>query len=526
MSALIVSPVLVPFVAAILCLLTRRSRRIQRVTNLVGAVALALCGGGLVALVTTSGVQSVQIGGWDAPVGVSFVVDRLSAGMVLITGIVALAIALYSVPMIDKRRELFGYYAMVNTLLMGVCGAFLTGDIFNLYVWFEVMLMSSFVLLALGGERPQLEGSIKYVTLNLLSSAIFLSAIGILYGLVGTLNMADLAVRVVQLDDSAKGMVSTLAVMFLVAFGIKAGVFPLFFWLPASYHTPPAPISALFAALLTKVGLYVILRVFTLIFVLDVPTTHTLILAAAGSSLIVGGLGAIAQNVLRRQLSFLIISSIGFALIGPGLMIGLGDRAYVDASAEVQAVVLLGLAGSIFYLFHTVLVKASLFILAGSIERWKGTDEIGRLGGLALERPWLSVMWAIAAFSLAGVPPLSGVFPKLALIGASFRGEHYGIAIVALVCSVLVLYAIARVWLEVFWKPSPDGEGGASERSRATASPAPAIVLSILIVAMGLGAGPVFSYCREAALGLLDPSDYIERVGVLDPGLDETEAQP
>jgi multicomponent Na+:H+ antiporter subunit D len=223
----------------------------------------------------------------------------------------------YSFASIDVQRESFGYYPLLHILLMGVCGAFLTGDIFNLYVWFEVMLIASFVLLALGGERAQLEGAIKYVTLNLISSAFFLTAVGILYGMIGTLNMADLAR---QLSTVAQpGLVMTLAMLFFVAFGIKAALFPLFFWLPASYHTPPVIVSALFAGLLTKVGVYALVRVFTLLFIRDSSYIPTLILVVAGLTMVTGVLGAVAQNEIRRLLSFHIVSQIGYLLMGLGL---------------------------------------------------------------------------------------------------------------------------------------------------------------------------------------------------------------
>ena len=266
MNILIVLPILIPLITAILTLLLWHYRAWQRILSVIGAALHLVAVLGLLMVVRQDGIQAVQIGSWPAPFGITLVADLFSAIMLVLTGIIGLAVAVYSLGNIDARRESFGYYPLYHVLLMGISGAFLTGDMFNLYVWFEVMLIASFVLMALGGERPQMEGALKYVTLNLISSAIFLAAVGVLYGVTGTLNMADLATQLPLIEP---GMVNTLAMMFLVAFGIKAAVFPLFFWLPAAYHTPPAAVSAIFAGMLTKVGVYALIRVFTLIFITD-----------------------------------------------------------------------------------------------------------------------------------------------------------------------------------------------------------------------------------------------------------------
>ncbi|MBZ0307867.1 MAG: Na+/H+ antiporter subunit D, partial [Anaerolineae bacterium] len=252
MNLLLILPILIPFITAILCLFVWGRVDFQERLTVLGMLVLLVVGLVLLVDVNQNGIQAVQMGDWKAPYGITFVADLLSAIMVTMTGLIGLMTALYSVVSMDEARERFGYYPLLNVLIMGVCGAFLTGDVFNLYVWFEVMLIASFVLLALGGERAQLEGAIKYVTLNLMSSAIFLMAAGILYSVTGTLNMADL--HIVLGDVNEPGLVTVLAIMFMIAFGIKAAVFPLFFWLPASYHTPPVAITTVFSGLLTKVG--------------------------------------------------------------------------------------------------------------------------------------------------------------------------------------------------------------------------------------------------------------------------------
>jgi multicomponent Na+:H+ antiporter subunit D len=390
MNLLLILPVLIPMLTAILAVLFRDSRGAQRLISSLGAWALFVAAAALVNDVWRNGIQAAQMGNWPAPYGITLVADLFSAVMVLLAGIIAAAVAMYSLVSIDAKREEFGYHPLYHFLLMGVCGAFLTGDLFNLYVWFEVMLMSSFVLMALGGERGQMEGAIKYVTLNLISSAMFLSALGLLYAMAGTLNMADLAYKFSTISASQpQGIVTTLAMLFMVAFGIKAAVFPLFFWLPASYHTPPVAVSALFAGLLTKVGVYALIRVFTLIFVNDVGYTHTLILILAGLTMVTGVLGAVAQNEFRRVLSFHIISQIGYMIMGLGLFTPLA------------------LAGSVFYIAHHIIVKTNLFLISGVVERLGGSPNLekarrvvsGAAGpGVVVPRPGHVTGWAASAF--------------------------------------------------------------------------------------------------------------------------------
>jgi multicomponent Na+:H+ antiporter subunit D len=290
-----------------------------------------------------------------------------------------LTVLLYSFGNVDRAREHWGYYPVLQFLLMGINGSFLTGDLFNLFVFFEVMLMASYVLLALGGEPSQLQESFKYLVLNLLASTVFVASVGILYGVTGTLNMADLSQKMAHTDRS--GLITALAMLFLFVFGVKAAIFPLFFWLPDAYPQPPAAVSALFAGLLTKVGVYTLLRTFTLLFVQDIAFTHTLILVLAAFTMIVGVLGAIVQNHLRGILSFHIISQIGYMILGLGLFTPLA------------------LAGSIFYIIHHIIVKTALFLISGVTGRITGTDELKNMGGLLTHYPWLSALFLLAALS-------------------------------------------------------------------------------------------------------------------------------
>ena len=501
MNVLLLLPVVIPLLTAVVALILHRRRRVQRVLGVVGAGGLLGAAVALLLAVWRNGIQVAQFGNWPAPFGITFVADLFSAIMVVLAGLLGLAVTMYSLVTIDARRELFGYYSLFHILLMGVCGAFLTGDIFNLYVWFEVLLIASFVLLALGGEQGQLEGAVKYVTLNLISSAFFLAAVGILYGEAGTLNMADLARRLPQLEQA--GLVTTLAMLFLIAFGIKAALFPLFFWLPASYHTPPVAVSAIFAGLLTKVGVYALIRTFTLIFVQDVHYTHTLILIAAGLTMGVGVLGAIAQKELRRILSFLIVSHIGFAVMGLGLFTPFA------------------LAGAVFYVIEDMIVLTTLFMVSGVIRQRGGSEDLGHLGGLYKTAPGLALLFLVPALSLSGVPPLSGFFAKLALLRAGLETGQYVIVATALIVSLLTLFTITRIWSEVFWKPATghvgrlasDGRGAwASGGAYSLLLWTPIVVLAGSTVTLGLAAGPIFALAGQAAEQLLDPAGYINVV--------------
>jgi multicomponent Na+:H+ antiporter subunit D len=356
------------------------------------------------------------------------------------------------------------------------------------------MLMASFVLLCLGGEEPQMEGAIKYVTLNLVSSAFFLTAVGILYGMTGTLNMADLAVKLRETPQT--GLTTAVALLFLVAFGIKAAAFPLFFWLPASYHTPPVAVSAIFSGLLTKVGVYSLMRTFTLLFVDDSEYTHALILIIAGLTMVTGVLGAVAQTEFRRLLSFHIVSQIGYLLMGLGLL---------TAAA---------LAGAIYFMIHIVLAKSALFLVSGIVHRLRGTYDLKKLGGIYKSHPGLAVLFLIPALSLAGVPPLSGFFAKLALVRAGLVTEQYAIVATALGVSILTLFSMIKIWGEVFWKESPTT---ASKHYPTTGFESsllvsPVVVMSLVIVAVGVGAETFFSLAVEAGQQLMEPTEYVQAV--------------
>ncbi len=492
MNSLIVLPILLPLLVGASCVVVWRYVAAQRILTLAGSIVYLAVAVVLLERVASEGIQAVQKGAWIAPFGITLVADMFSAVMVATTGVVTLVIVVYSLGTMDRAREAWGYYPLFNILIMGVSGAFLTGDIFNLFVWFEVLLISSFVLLALGGERAQLEGAIKYVTLNLVASAFFLAAVGILYAMAGSLNMADLSQR---LGDVAQpGLVTTLAILFLVAFGIKGAIFPLFFWLPASYHTPPVAVSAIFGGLLTKVGVYALIRVFTLLFLNNVDYTHTIILWAGGITMVTGVLGAVAQYEFRRLLSFHIVSQIGYMVMGLGFFTPLA------------------LAGTVFFIVHNIFVKTNLFLVSGVSHRLHGTYDLKKLGGLYRAHPWIGMLFLLSALSLAGVPPLSGFFGKLVLIKAGLGIEQFVLVAAALGVSLLTLFSMTKIWAEAFWKPLPDGTAVKAPGGGMALLLGPIVTLAVLAVVMGVAAGPFFALAQQAGEQLLNPESYIRAV--------------
>ncbi|MEM8849316.1 MAG: Na+/H+ antiporter subunit D [Pseudomonadota bacterium] len=495
MALLLPLPLVLPFVIAVFAFLFRRGPE-GRWISVVGSALSLIAGIALLIHVLANGPVATQMGDWAAPFGITLVADTLSAVMVVITGITGLAVAVYAVSDITPAQEELGFHALFQTLLAGVTGAFLTGDLFNLYVWFEVMLIASFGLLVLGGTKVQMDAGIKYVTLNLISTILFLSGIGLLYGTTGTLNMADLHYAV---QDADPGLLTVIATMFLVGFGVKAAVFPLFFWLPAAYHTPSFAVSAVFAGLLTKVGVYAMMRMFTLVFTQDVAFTHTLLLWIAVATMVTGVLGAAAQTDFRRILSFHIVSQIGYMVLGLAL-------AFQSAFA---------LMGAIFYLVHHIIVKANLFLVAGVANRISGGNELSKIGGLYKGAPLLGFLFLIPAFSLAGFPPLSGFWAKYVLVKASLDLQLWWVAFFALAVGLMTIYSMTKIWGSAFWKPHPEGTVPAlgdlpGDDRRALIVPIAG--LAVLTIIIGLFPEEFIAVAARAAEELLDPSAYLTAV--------------
>jgi multicomponent Na+:H+ antiporter subunit D len=495
---IIIFPILIQLCIALLLLFLWSKPNVQRMVSIIGSTLSLVIAIFLFRSIWTGGIQSMQLGNWSAPFGISLVADTLSVTMVLLTNIVALAVSIYSSSNIVASRVKFGYFAIFHFMIMGLSGAFLTGDLFNLYVWFEVVLISSFVLLTIGGKRIQIEGAVKYFTLNLLASVIFLTGIGLLYGLTGSLNLAELATIIPYIE--APELLTTIALIFFIGFGVKAGVFPLYFWLPAAYHTPPAAISALFGGLLTKLGVYAIIRVFTLVFPMTV-LTHDLITTVGILTIVFGGLGAYLQKDLIRTFAYFIICHIGFMVVGIGM------------KSE------LALSGSVFYMFHDIIVKTTLFMIAGVVLKINGTTNLDKTGGLMQSHPRLSVLFAISLFTLVGIPPLSGFWPKLSLLQASLYTANFAVLGAIIFGSFITLVVIARVWNNVFARksfkapPLKDFRYFTDYTMREKITLISPIALLVLVsLYIGLGAEHISTLAQRIANELIYIQPYCEAV--------------
>ncbi len=431
----IIATVLIHLFAAILQLGFWRKTVTQRVISVIAAFLGLILAMSLFYKVYHGGTLIMNAANWRAPFGIVFVADLFSSVLVLITSIAGLAVSVFSATGINRARMLYGYFPIFHFLLMGLNGAFLTGDIFNLYVWFEVIIISSFVLMTLGGRKAQLEGAVKYMAMNILASMFFLTGIGILYGITGSLNMADLAIRIPKVENQS--LVSLTSMFFLIGFGIKSAVFPLYFWLPSSYHTPPSAVAATFGGLLTKVGIYALFRVFTLLFTPDENLRQLLVFIGV-FTIMTGMFGALIKNNIRRLFSSLIVCHIGFMVGGLGL--------YTKVA----------LMGAVFYLIHDILVKTNMFLVAGLIRQMRGSMNLKLLGGIYGQYPLISLLIGIVLFSLVGIPPLSGFWPKIYLFEGAFDLQNYVFAFALIAGSLVTLFVIARMWAEVFWKDPSD----------------------------------------------------------------------
>jgi multicomponent Na+:H+ antiporter subunit D len=490
-TALLAGPILLPLFGAALSIGLGRSRTAQR---LIGVATLGLVAVSSVVLllrVDDDGIASVQAGGWEAPIGITLVADRLAAIMLVIAVLMLLAVLIYAIGQPGAEEDHVGFHPVYLILSAGVAAAFLTGDLFNLFVAFEVMLMASYVLITLGGRAEQVRSGMTYVVISLLASTLFLLAIAFLYASTGTVNLADLSTKVADLPS---GVRSGLALLLVVVFGIKSAIFPLFFWLPDSYPTAPTPVTAVFAGLLTKVGVYALLRTQTLLFPADTQPGAVL-LVVAGLTMVVGVFGAITQNDIKRILSFHIVSQIGYMIMGLGMF------------------TVAGLAGAVIYIIHHIVVKTTLFLVAGLIEQRTGTAQIAELSGLRRLEPVLAVLFILPALSLAGIPPFSGFVAKLALVQAGLSTGEYLVVAVSLAVSLLTLFSMTKIWANTFWGPDQSNDIGrtltAPRRALMVGSTAGLVVLSLGIAA---GSGPLYNLSERTARDLMDRSGYVNQV--------------
>lgn len=489
---LLISPIVIPLTGALLCLLFHKSIRSQRIlTFFSGALQLAFFSW-IMKEIYNKDFLVLKVGGWSSEIGIVLVADFFSGIMLLVTSFTAICVLVYSFKEVDEKVQSRFFYPLFNFLLLGVNGSFITGDIFNLFVWFEITLLASFILLTVGRKPEQLEGAIKYVILNLFSSFLFLIGVGLLYAKVGSLNFADISMKIASDADGV--LVNTTGILFLVSFGFKAAVFPFFFWLPASYHTPPVAISSLFAALLTKVGVYALIRVFTLLFFYESSFFKGIFGTLAVLTMVIGVLCAASQFEMRKILSVHIVSQIGYMILGLAIFTPLA------------------IAGAIFYVIHNILVKTNLFLISGVIKRIKGHTELSSLGGLYKSYPFLSVLFILSALSLAGLPPFSGFWAKLSVLKASAQSEMYLYLISGLAVGVVTLYSMVKIWNYAFWKKEENEVTVNAESSYNLYMLVPIIAMTLSALILGLGGEYVFSACMNSAEQLMNPQLYIEAV--------------
>ncbi|MBS3895696.1 proton-conducting transporter membrane subunit [Silanimonas sp.] len=472
--ALVAAPLLLPMLAALLAaLLPRHAARI----SFVSAIGLLIVAVLLLAAVAQAGTLRTAFGDWPAPFGIEFVADPLAVTMVVVTALMAVVCLLFQRSGIDAAPEVAALHPLLQLLLAGACGAFLTGDIFNLYVWFELMLVAAVGLLALGARRDQLEGAFKYFVLNALGTMLFLIAIGWLYARVGHLNYAAIEAATTGLSAAEIGLLATALCLGLL---LKAGAFPLFAWLPASYHTLPAPMVALFSGLLTKAGVYAVLRLLGDVFATAPDLVFTVLGWIAVATMVLGVLGAAFHWDMRRILAVHIISQIGYMLLGIALN-----------SDE-------GRMGAMFYTVHNIIVKANLFLVAALIAREIGSYDLRQAGGLWERRPILALCFAIPALSMVGFPPLSGFWAKFLLVREAAMLEHWLWMIAMLSVGFLTMYSMMKIWFEAFWKPAPAGWVAPKRSGRDGPAVAACVILTALTLTLGLMPEPFLDFVAAA----------------------------
>lgn len=483
-------PILIPFFAGMVLMFIRKNISLQRQISLLALLSASIVAFILMVDVQNNGIQTVTFGNWPVPYGITMVADGMSSILVFTTLVLAFFIVWFGFESIGKAREQFFYYPGIMMIITGVTGAFTTGDIFNLFVFFEVLLMSSYLLIVLGGEKAQLRESIKYILVNVISSALFVVAVAYLYSVVGTLNMADIAVKIAEINQP--GIITTIAVLFLMVFGLKAAIFPLYFWLPSSYGAAPIPVLALFGALLTKVGIYAITRTYTLFFVHDLSYTHELLLILSVLTVAAGCIGALATYNVKQIIIYNIVIAVGVILFGVAQM------------NEIA------LKGAMFYLVHDMIIKAALFLIVGIIITVTGTANLRKMGGLMKHYPALGWFYLIAAFGLAGIPPLSGFVGKLLIVQGGFEAGNIWSTLFILASSLIVLLSVIRIFLYAFW-----GEQGAMvqiDSKKYNRLFYPAALLVVVSIAYGIGSEWVSPFIDNAANVLSNPSVYVDAV--------------
>ncbi|WP_068674397.1 Na+/H+ antiporter subunit D [Oceanobacillus sp. Castelsardo] len=490
MSNLAVLPIILPLASAIILIFFNSNVKVSRFLTKIFTLIGVIVAGYITSETLFNGSIILETGSWVAPFGIILVVDTLSAVLVLTTNIIAVACAFYAPYSNLGEKENYYFYPFFFFLITGVSGAFVTGDLFNLFVFFEVLLMASYALIVLGGDKVQFRESLKYLLINLFSSMLFVTAVAFLYGVVGTVNMAQIAERISEVDQ--QGILTTIAFLLFFVFGTKAALFPLYYWLPNSYIVPNPIISALFGALLTKVGVYSIIRVFTLMFVHRLELTHEFFIWIAGLSMIFGVIGALSTNNIKLIVAYNIIPAIGYMIMGIGIF-------------NQEA-----LNGSIYYLIQDMIVKAALFLLVGIIAYVAGTSDLRKMGGLIHHYPLLGWLLFISAFVLAGIPPFSGFIGKLLLLDGAFQTDRIIISIIALGTSLLILYSIIKIFIRGFWGEKDTMKNLDIKSTKGMIGPV--VFLLLFTVILGVGAEYFYPISNSIAEYLLDPQVYIDSV--------------
>ena len=493
MSTLVPLPIVLPLLAAALTVILGRYRVAQRVIS-VGAIgAITAVAVALLIDADDSGPVVAQAGGWSAPMGITLVVDRLSGIMLVTSTLMLLGVLVYAIGNGGIERAQPGFHPAYLVLAAGVSASLVTGDLFNLFVAFEMMLAASYVLITMGGTRERVRSGMTYVVISLVASTLFIFMLAFIYSATGTVNMADLAERV---PDLAPGVQTMFALGLLVVFGIKAGLFPLFSWLPDSYPAASAAVTAIFAGLLTKVGVYAIIRTQTLFFPADARPIGLLLVVAA-LTMAVGVFGAIAQNDVKRILSFHIVSQIGYMIFGLALF------------------TVAGVAAAVFYTFNNIILKTTLLMVAGLIARRGGSSRLNQVGGLVRTAPLLGLMFALPALSLAGVPPFGGFVAKFSVFSAGVEATEWIVVGVAALVSLMTMYSMNKIWSGAFWGEAEDQPPrppqAATDRGLRTMALSTA-ALVVLGLAVMIWARPLHDLAERASIDLLDPSGYIAAV--------------
>jgi multicomponent K+:H+ antiporter subunit D len=494
MNHWVILPILLPaLVAPLIALAMRFDIVLARIFSVASATLLVVIACILFAMAYDGSVVSYALGNWVAPFGIVLVLDRLSAMMLVLTSVIGLFVLLYAINGWDKRGQHF--HALYQFQLMGINGAFLTGDVFNLFVFFEVLLIASYGLMVHGGGALRVKAGVQYVVINLIGSTLFLFAVGLIYAVTGTLNMADLAVGVRDVVAEDQALLHTGAILLLIVFAVKAALVPVQFWLPGTYANAPAPVAALFA-IMTKVGAYSIIRVYTLVFggTSDEVAwvAEPWLMPAAMITLVVGAFGVVASRSLGQMVSFAVVASMGTLLMTVGVF-----------TPEAMG-------AALYYMVHSTLAAAALFLVVDLVtERRPGHDDLLDVAPRFFQLGLVAAFFFVGAIAMAGLPPLSGFLGKLLILDAVRESVHvvwlWGLI---LSTSLLIIIGFARAGSTLFWKSTAQ-DGEIRSRVRVRALPYFAVgTLLAMTVAMTVFAGPAMQFFEETAYQLFNPGDY------------------